>query len=94
MAKKILRTQRAEIMVRVFENLRASFFRFGSRNYFFPNQKQKIAAPRFLVPQMIIFLYVQAYPNYPPDKKFLPPEYRRELLTELLADDTILNDRG
>ncbi|GAA5581076.1 hypothetical protein [Porphyromonas gingivalis] len=70
------------------------FFRFGSRNYFFPNQKQKIAAPRFLVPQMIIFLYVQAYPNYPPDKKFLPPEYRRELLTELLADDTILNDRG
>ena len=64
------------------------------RNYFFPNQKQKIAAPRFLVPQMIIFLYVQAYPNYPPDKKFLPPEYRRELLTELLADDTILNDRG
>ncbi|WP_257012695.1 hypothetical protein [Porphyromonas gingivalis] len=94
MAKKILRTKRAEIMVRVFENLRASFFRFGSRNYFSPNQKQKIAAPRFLAPRMIIFLYVQAYPNCPPDKKFLPPEYRRELLTELLADDTIIDDRG
>ena len=80
-------------MVRVFENLRASFFRFGSRNYFSPNQKQKIAAPRFLAPRMIIFLYVQAYPNCPPDKKFLPPEYRRELLTELLADDTIIEDR-
>lgn len=94
LAKKILRTQRAEIMVRVFENLRASFFSFWFEKLFFPNQKQKIAAPRFLVPQMIIFLYVQAYPNCPPDKKFLPPEYRRELLTELLADDTILDDRG
>ena len=60
-----------------------------------PNcQLFSVHVTRFLAPRMIIFLYVQAYPNCPPDKKFLPPEYRRELLTELLADDTILDDRG
>ena len=36
LAKKILRTQRAEIMVRVFENLRASFFSFWFEKLFFP----------------------------------------------------------
>ena len=39
LAKKILRTKRTEIMVRVFENLRASFFSFWFEIFFVPEPK-------------------------------------------------------
>lgn len=63
LAKKILRTQRAEIMVRVFENLRASFFSFWFEKLFFPEPKAKNCRTTFFGPTNDNFLVRSGLPQ-------------------------------